>query len=246
MIRTLTAAVLSLAVVLAAAPVRADGLVPHAADYKVKISVLSGTLTSRVYDIGNGFKARSVIAPTGFARLLMDGSIVEESEFGLQPEGIRPRHYRSIDTLSSDPKTMAFEFDWDEHAVTGDINDEFFRFEFDGAVHDRVSIQYELMLNLLNGEETDRYSLLDGDELKELTVRNIGTRKVRVPFGRFEAVGIQHQAKDSSRISTLWCVEELGYLPVIIEQHRDGKLRVRAELTDYRPAGEAVAGVSRE
>jgi hypothetical protein len=36
-------------------------------------------------------------------------------------------------------------------------------------------------------------------------------------------------------------VEELGYLPVIIEQHRDGKLRVRAVLTSYEPATESVA-----
>jgi hypothetical protein len=28
-------------------------------------------------------------------------------------------------------------------------------------------------------------------------------------------------------------VEELGYLPVLIEQHRKGKLRMRAELSNY-------------
>jgi hypothetical protein len=28
-------------------------------------------------------------------------------------------------------------------------------------------------------------------------------------------------------------VEELGYLPVLIEQHRKGKLRMRAELKTY-------------
>ena len=59
---------------------------------------------------------------------------------------------------------------------------------------------------------------------------------MKVPYGRFEATGIQHQAEGSSRITTLWVVEELGYLPVIIEQHRKGKLQVRAVLTDYQPA----------
>jgi hypothetical protein len=34
----------------------------------------------------------------------------------------------------------------------------------------------------------------------------------------------------------LWCVEELGFLPVLIEQHRKGKLRVRASLRKYEPA----------
>lgn len=220
---------------LAALPAAADGLVPHAAQYKIKISLLGGVLDTRVYDVGEGYMARSIITPTGLASVLMSGSIVEQSEFRLLPAGIRPRHYESVDTLSKEPKTMNFDFDWDEQVVTGDINEEDFRFDFDGAVHDRVSIQYELMLNLLSGDESGQYSLLDGDELKELTVTNIGKKRVRVPFGEFEAVGIQHQARESSRVSTLWCVEELGYLPVVIEQHRKGKLRVRAELTDYRP-----------
>ncbi len=220
---------------LLALPAAADGLVPHAAQYKIKISLLGGTLDTRVYDVGDGYMARSVITPTGFASVLMSGSIVEQSEFKLSPAGIRPHHYESVDTLTKDAKPMTFDFDWQARAVTGDIGDESFRFEFEDAVHDRVSIQYELMLDLLRGEETTHYALLDGEELKELTVTNIGRKRLRVPFGEFEAVGIQHRAGNSSRVSTLWCVEELGYLPVVIEQHRKGKLRVRAELTDYRP-----------
>jgi hypothetical protein len=38
---------------------------------------------------------------------------------------------------------------------------------------------------------------------------------------------------NSTRVSTLWFAEELGYLPVLIEQHRKGKRRVRAVLTHY-------------
>jgi hypothetical protein len=39
----------------------------------------------------------------------------------------------------------------------------------------------------------------------------------------------------------LWCVEELGFLPVIIEQHRLGKLKVRAALSKYTPASPSGA-----
>ena len=105
----------------------------------------------------------------------------------------------------------------------------------DGDVHDRVSLQYGLMYDLLNGGERAEYFLQDAEELKPLSISNIGTKAVKVPFGRFNAVGIQHQRQGSSRVTTLWCVEELGYLPVIIEQHRKGKLRLRAVLTKYNP-----------
>lgn len=235
------AALLVCATVLSG-PAGGAELVPHIAEYKIRISLLSGNLRTHVFHVGNGYMARSVITPTGLASVLKNGSIVEQSQFQQLPQGIRPSHYESVDSLSSDAKSINFDFDWEERVVTGDINDEDFRFEFDGAVHDRVSIQYELMHNLLNGEDAQAYSLLDGDELKELTVTNIGTRRVKVPFGEFEAVGIQHRAGNSSRVTTLWCVESLGYLPVIIEQHRNGKRRVRAELTAYQPQVPEVHG----
>ena len=74
------------------------------------------------------------------------------------------------------------------------------------------------------------------DRLRPVNVRTIGKRRVDVPAGEFDDIGIQHQAEGSKRVTTLWCARELDYLPVIIEQHRKGKLKVRATLTEYRPA----------
>jgi hypothetical protein len=218
-------------------------LTPHRARYNVSISVLGGTLTTDVTEAGPGFMSTSMIEPTGMSRIVARGVIQESSYFLADEDGVRPAQYRSIDTLSSDDKIINLDFDWREQVVTGSINDAEFRSELDGTVQDRVSLQYELMLDLLRGTASAEYSLLDGDELKLLQVRNIGTKEVKVPYGKFTTVGIQHSKKDSSRITTLWCAEELGYLPVIIEQHRDGKLRIRAVLTRYEPKGAAVAGV---
>ena len=56
-----------------------------------------------------------------------------------------------------------------------------------------------------------------------------------VASGEFDVIGIQHQAEGSKRQTTLWCAKKLDYLPVVIEQHRKGKLRVRATLRRYTP-----------
>jgi len=210
-------------------------VVPHEAEYRVKISLLRGILKTRVETHDSGYLAQSVIEPRGLAGLLKDGSIREKSEFVLMPGGIRPRRYESVDTLSKDGKRMSFEFDWPAGTVSGQLDDAPMAYELTEAVQDRVSIQYELMHQLLHDEKISDYAMLDGDEIKQLTVSNIGMRKIDVPFGEFDAVGIQHSARNSSRVTTLWCVPELGYLPVIIEQHRKGKLRVRAELESYQP-----------
>lgn len=208
-------------------------LTPYSAEYKVKISVLSGRLTTELRPTAEGYEAIHVIEPQGLAKLLKNGEISEHSRFAEGADGIRASWYESVDSLSSDPTRAEVTFDWSENEVSGTVNNEEVRFQVDGIVHDRVAIQYQLMHDLLNGGAHEHYVLYDIDEFKTLIVRNVGERSIRTPVGDFTAIGIQHQAENSSRVTTLWCVPELGYLPVLIEQHRDGKLRMRAELKKY-------------
>lgn len=238
---TSTAAIAAMILPLASPALAEGALTPHKASYDVKISVLGGTLVSEVAKAEPGYMANTVIKPTGISRMLARGVIQESSYFLPDSDGVLPAQYRSIDTLSSEDATVFLDFNWRDEKVEGVVNDERFEWELDGRVHDRVSIQYELMHDLQNGGAEEQYWMLDGDELKLLNVKNIGTRSVEVPFGTFEVVGIQHSKENSTRITTLWCAEALGYLPVIIEQHRKGKLGVRAVLRTYEPASEAVA-----
>jgi len=210
-----------------------ETIVAHEATYKLRVSFLGGSMKTVVAETENGFVAKSVIKATGFARLLMHGTIEESSEFIVGPMGVQPIIYSSSNTLLKKDKFMIFEFDWANDVVSGKINNDNFVLDFEGEIYDRVSIQYELMHKLLNGVSSAGYALLDGDKLKQLQVTNIGMKSIKTPFGKFEAVGIQHQAQDSTRVSTLWCAPELGYLPVLMEQHRNGKRRVRAVLTNY-------------
>ncbi len=212
-------------------------LTPHTAEYKIEISIVNGKLTTQFETTETGYMAESVIRATGLSRLIAGGSIREQSWFSESDGKIQPRQYRSTDGLSSDHDSIALDFNWDLREVTGLIDGEEFQATLEGDVHDRVSLQYGLMYDLLNGGEHAEYFLQDAEELKTLSISNIGSKAVKVPFGRFTAVGIQHQRVGSSRVTTMWCVEELGYLPVIIEQHRKGKLRLRAVLTKYEPLG---------
>ncbi len=230
-------AFISLPLMAAAAPEPAGAeqtLTPYSAEYEVRISVLSGRLATELRPHADGYEAVHVIEPRGLASLMKNGEISEHSRFTSYADGVRGSWYRSEDSLSSDATRAEVTFDWSANELTGTVNDEDVRIVLDGIVHDRVAIQYQLMHDLQNGGPDERYVLFDIDEFKTLIVRNVGERKVTTPAGDYIAVGIQHQAEHSSRVTTLWCVKELGFLPVVIEQHRNGKLRMRAELTSYR------------
>lgn len=210
-------------------------LTPHVAEYKVKISVLGGKLRTRVEATDTGYYAQSSIDATGMSKIVANGSIRESSLMTVSADGLRPQRFRSSDTLSKGGQEVDLSFDWSKLVIGGQIDNAEFRTGINGEVHDRVSLQYGLMFDLMSGVERPEYALQDSERLKLLSITNIGKRSVKVPFGQFDAVGIQHQAENSSRVTTLWCVEELGYLPVIIEQHRKGKRRMRAMLTSYTP-----------
>ncbi len=210
-------------------------LTPHQAEYKVKISVLGGQLNTELRVTPHGYVATHIVKPTGMAKLFARGQISETSQFQSSEDGIRPVKFSADDTLTRDKVKASIQFDWESGEASGTVNDEAVSSTMEELAYDHVSIQYQLMFDLMNGGPSSQYVLFDIDELKTVNVSKIGYRAVKVPAGKFEAIGIQHQAVGSKRITTMWCVEALDYLPVIIEQHRKGKLKMRAVLTSYSP-----------
>ena len=225
-----------IAIWVLAVPAGAEQLLtPHSAEYKVKISIFGGILFTELRSSETGYVATHRIETRGMASVFSNGSISETSAFDVATDGVRPTSYISDDTLTKDKTQANILFDWDIGEASGTVNGATVVSQLDGIAFDRISIQYELMHDLLNGGPNTTYTLFEVDELKTVSVTNIGPKLVSTPAGKFDAIGIQHQALNSKRITTLWCVEELGYLPVIVEQHRKGKLKVRAALQKYTP-----------
>ena len=217
----------------------ATTLTPHKAEYKVRISVLGGRLNTELRKTETGYIATHRIRATGIAAALVGGEIFAESEFRAGDDGFIPVRYNANDEISKDKLRADIQFDWEAQRVTGTYQDRdhaepvVVDDPLAGLAHDGVSIQYELMHDLMSEGASRTYMLFDVDELKKLNISSVGTQTIKTRAGEFEAIGIRHQAENSSRQTTLWCVEELGFLPVKIEQHRKGKLRFEAKLIRY-------------
>ncbi len=150
---------------------------------------------------------------------------------------MQPIRFQSVDTIRKDPD-VDLTFDWSTNEVSGTVGEENVLLQLDGIAHDSVSIQYELMHDLMNGGPDKQYVLFDIDKMRVANVSIAGEKQIKTKAGTFTAIGVQHQKEGSSRITTLWCAEELDYLPVVIEQHRKGKLKFRATLVKYTPSPE--------
>jgi len=208
-------------------------LQPHVAIYDVKIGFLSGTLRTELNMVDNQYHARSHITPTGISLLFGQGSIVQTSSFGMHHEGLQPIRFTSDDSLTSQKEQVDLSFDWVQNKVTGLIGDIQFTTALSSNTYDSVSLQYAFMHDLLNKSLLKSYLLQSAEELKELNITIKEQQRVRVSFGDFMTTVIQHQSNNSDRITTLWMAAELGFIPIVIEQRRDGKIRLRAELGSY-------------
>tara|TARA_B100001093_G_C26734631_1_gene973850 strand:- start:434 stop:1150 length:717 start_codon:yes stop_codon:yes gene_type:complete len=209
----------------------------HSAEYEVKISFISGALNTELKKDGENFIARHIIEPTELSRAFSRGMLDVTSKFQIVSGKVRPVYFKAIDTIRNKPN-INLNFNWEDFIVNGSIGKELVKLEFKDIIHDNVSIQYELMNDLLSGTIKKQYKLFDIDKLKILNITQIEERQIKTIAGDFKTIGIQHQKEGSSQITTLWCAKELDYLPVLIEQHRKGKLRFRASLSKYTPNSE--------
>ncbi len=208
-------------------------LTPHRATYKVKISVLSGEMQSRLDLAGDEYAVSSTIKPRGLARLITRGSIQENSTFRIEDEHVRPTSYSSSDSLSKGGGDVRMSFDWEGLEVFREVDGVASRAKLDSVVVDRATLQYALMFDLLNRHIQREYVLIESDEVKKLAVTIKSEKTVKVPYGEYDVIGVSHRAEASTRETTLWCAPSLGYLPVIIEQYRDGKIQGTIVLTEY-------------
>jgi hypothetical protein len=220
------------ALLLAVSTAGAADLTPHRAEYKVKISVVSGQLNTELRAVESGFVATHSIKPVGVSRIITNGRMEVSSEFTTDADGVKPVSFHEVDTIKDEPE-VRLSFDWTTNIASGTVGEDDVTIELEGISHDNVSIQYALMHDLLNGGAQETYILFDVDKMRVAHVRNIGTKTIKTKAGSYEVVGIQHQKEGSSRVTTLWCAPALGYLPVVIEQHRKKKLNFRATLTEY-------------
>ncbi len=207
-------------------------LMPHSAQYKVKISVVSGRLNTELRNTPDGYVAHHVIRPTGWSKMITRGTMDVSSEFTAASDGVLPVRFQAVDTIRDNPD-VDLSFDWSTNEASGTVGSEDVVLQLDGVSHDNVSIQYALMHDLLNGGLKEQYVLFDVDKMRIANISSAGDREIKTKAGTFKAVGIRHQKEGSSRITTLWCAEELGFLPVVIEQHRKGKRKFRATLVSY-------------
>ena len=169
----------------------------------------------------NLYSYEIITRPSGFWRVIIDGSIREKSTFVFNDGLVQSKTYELTDTIRSKPRQSLAIFDWDNLLLSGNYKDRKFELPLNIDVIDRATLQIAIIANNQGPNLSSDYYILDRDKVLKVQVNKKDTVNVRVPFGEFETIEIQHRSEQSEITNSLWLAPELGYIPIKIAQKKD-------------------------
>lgn len=227
---TLGAALLGTAA-LAAPP---ETPVPFSADYAVyrgslHLATSHFTLSQ---DGPHTYVYQSHTEAVGLLAMLRDDVITETSRFNVTDGQFRPISYHYEQTGGSTDKRASLLFNWADDTVESKYKGNEKTLKLKTGMLDRFMAQLVLAHDAGAGELKDQYVVVDKGKIKIYELHRGGEKTFDTPAGSFKAILVERiDGKDKTQF---WCAPELNYVPVVMEQVRDGKPNIRMELTQIK------------
>ena len=203
----------------------------YEAVYTVKLLQADGTLRAKLENNDGTYTYTLKTEPTGFWKLIANGSINESSEFEIINDEIRSINYRLNDTIRRNARESEVDFDWSKKVIKGFYKDRVIDFNIEKRILTRIVLQIEIMHQKQRNNLKDTYLIIDKDEIKEIDITSSNSgKKISVPFGSYDVIEVSHRSKNSNRINTFWLAPELDFIPVKLEQTEGNKVNFEANL----------------
>jgi hypothetical protein len=185
------------------------------------------------------YEFSSTIVAKGLLKLARPKPAVERSHFRANAAGIRPVEFWYEDGSRSGEDNLHMAFDWNRRVATVTGAGARRELALPEAALDRGSLQVALMRDLAATGSVRAYALADEDSVAEYAYTDNGTAMITTGAGAFDARVLTQQRAGSSRTTWLWVAPQLKFLPVRIEQRRDGEVQTAFDLVSVSGLAEA-------
>jgi Protein of unknown function (DUF3108) len=162
------------------------------------------------------------ITARGIFRIAYSDDLVQKSWLTMTGDHVRPDKYFG----KEGSKTVELNFDWQERRATGVSETKPVDIKLPDGTQDVMSIQVEVMLDLMKGNLPATFQIIDKDQLKEFNYTQEGTAKIRTAIGELDTIIVTSQRAGNNRILRMWFAPSLGFVPVQAERSRDGKVEI--------------------
>lgn len=171
----------------------------------------------------------------GLARLLRSSEARESTRFRLTETGIEPLRYSLDDGGDADENNTVITFDWEAGTAASVYEQEPADIQLEPGVQDRLSADIAVILDLRSGREPGRYAIAEKNQIRQADYTDLGEEQAEVPAGTFDTRKFRRQRPGSSRSTLIWYAADAAWLPVRIEQQKDGKTNVTMVATLVEP-----------
>lgn len=219
----------------------ADGVAQYTAQYEVRYK--GRRVAQAEFNVAADSAGTYVFTSTTegrglLGRLAAPNPAVERSRFSVTNGRIVPMSFEFVDgsRKGEDNFSVAFEADSSEIQITGATGSSTLPLEID--LLDRGSLQVALMRDLAACSAPGPYRYVDDDGVKTYEYQQLEDDAAETGIGTIPTVRFMQQRAASSRRTILWLASEYSFVPVKIEQVRDGEIETVYSL-------ESLSGVPR-
>jgi hypothetical protein len=199
------------------------------AEYKSSYAGFSGEVIldlSRNADSGT-YHYEVYTKARGLAKLFRSGTGREIANFTVVDQAIVPAFY-SVEGGSNDSENDGeVRFDWGQNIAFSTYEGEAVELEVQPGVLDRLSADVAAIQALRDGGQPGSYDLITRNRLRTYAFEYLGEERVSVPAGKFDTVKYRRQRPGSTRSVILWYAPAAGYLPVRMENQKNGKSSIK-------------------
>jgi hypothetical protein len=158
----------------------------------------------------------------------------QQSTLQVTETGVRPLRYTADDGTSSTKRDADVQFDWEHNRATGVYEGVKVDMPLQPGIQDDLSVQIALMVELLAGRTPQQFLLIDKNTVREYRYTRDGEESVSTPLGKIDTVIYRSQKKGSPRITRFWCAPSRGYIPLRVEQEKDGDVQWTMQIQSLR------------
>lgn len=206
--------------------------VPYSAKYSVITS--GATVAEASYVLSRseqGWEFRAHAKPTKMVSFFISAEISEYSLLEIDGTQVRPLRYQYEQKADKekDRKMLRAQYDWLDNTVTVSDGNKNHKLAIGADTHDPLSAQLALALCIKSGCPEARYSVLDEMELQKRRFERIATESIQTTLGDYETVKVGYRR--GKRETFTWLAPALDYVPVRIQQFRNGELKSEMRIT---------------
>jgi len=167
--------------------------------------------------------------------------IIETSNFERQDSQIIPLSYRHFSRIAFVKKDESATFNSKVNQIIVKRKTGIKTYPLIAGIMDPSSFQIKLMEELTQGKTEFSYLIQDLGKQTRYDFRVVQQEKLTTPMGVLDVVKIEQVWNSkSSKQKYIWVSKDFGYIPLLIENYRDGKIvsYIRAKSGTYN--GKAI------